>query len=62
MKHLKNNHISEREARFCRYALPILNADQDLPHEIKGFGMSVSIEPCVEGSVHLKGRVRTLEK
>jgi hypothetical protein len=37
-KQLKNIHISGLEARFCRYALPILPADLELLHEINGFG------------------------
>jgi len=35
---LKNKHISYFQARFCRYALPILPADLELLHEINGFG------------------------
>ena len=62
MKYLKNNHISEYEASFCRYVLPILYTDQKSPHEIKGFGISVSIEARFDGPVLLKGRFRTQEK
>ena len=32
-KYLKNKHISYFQARFCRYALPILPADLELLHE-----------------------------
>jgi len=37
-KQLKNIHILEPQARFCRYALPILGADLELLYEINGFG------------------------
>ncbi|PVZ45931.1 hypothetical protein DD557_16995 [Thalassobacter stenotrophicus] len=35
---MKNKHISYFQARFCRYALPILPADLELLHEINSFG------------------------
>ncbi|TQE92895.1 MAG: hypothetical protein FKY71_18790 [Spiribacter salinus] len=35
---MKNIHICELQARFCRYALPILGADLEFLHKINGFG------------------------
>ena len=62
-KQLKNIHISGLEARFCRYALPILSADLNLLFQIKGFWRRPGIEPFVEDPlVFEKDRVRTREK
>jgi len=45
-KYLKNKHISYFQARFCRYALPILPADLKLLHEINGFGRWAGFQFC----------------
>ena len=62
-KQLKNIHILEPQARFCRYALPILGADLNLLFQIKGFWRRPGIEPFVEDPLVIeKDRVRTREK
>jgi len=62
-KQLKNIHILAFDARFCRYALPILSADLNLLFQIKGFWRRPGIEPFVECPLVIeKDRVRTREK
>jgi len=47
-KQLENIPILGLEARFCRYALPILPADLNLLSQSKGFWIRPGIEPFVQ--------------